>query len=130
MNTVSSLSNYYSFVLPRGLVDETGQVHREGRMRLATAGDELAARQHPQVHQHEEYLALVILSQVIAELGTLKQVSPQQLEGLFTQDLGYLKTFYNQLNQQGHAHLPTQCHACNHAFKIDLALVGEPSATP
>jgi len=29
-------------VLPRGYVDEHGQVHRDGIMRLATARDEIA----------------------------------------------------------------------------------------
>ena len=31
----------YEFVLPRGYVDADGNVHREGVMRLANAGDEM-----------------------------------------------------------------------------------------
>jgi len=37
----------YAFTLPRGLVDSTGEVHREGTMRLATARDEIEPMRDP-----------------------------------------------------------------------------------
>ncbi len=36
-----SLQTEFAFELPRGYVDDEGQVHRHGTMRLATARDEL-----------------------------------------------------------------------------------------
>ena len=127
---MSTLTTAFEFVLPRGLVDESGMVHRQGTMRLATAKDELVAQQHPQVRKHPEYLMLVMLSQVISQLGTLGAVSPLQLERLFTQDLGYLKEFYNRLNQQGHPYVAAHCPECDRTFQIELTLAGESSATP
>ncbi|MBT9316665.1 phage tail assembly protein [Leptothoe spongobia] len=127
---MTTLTTTFEFVLPRGLVDETGQVHRQGTMRLATAKDELVAQQHPQVRKHPEYLMLVMLSQVIGQIGTLSQVSPLQLERLFTQDLSYLKEFYNRLNQQGHPYVAAHCSECDRSFQVELTLAGESFATP
>ena len=39
--TDDRLQTEYAFVLPRGLVDDSGRVHRNGVMRLATAKDEI-----------------------------------------------------------------------------------------
>ena len=43
------LQTIYPFRLPRGYVDADGNLHREGQMRLATAGDELTAMRDPRV---------------------------------------------------------------------------------
>ena len=40
-----SLQTEFDFTLPRGYVDAEGITHREGRMRLATALDEIEALQ-------------------------------------------------------------------------------------
>ena len=37
------METVYDFTLPKGLVDGAGQVHRKGKMRLATARDEINA---------------------------------------------------------------------------------------
>ena len=39
--SAQTLHTEFAFVLPRGYVDETGAIHREGVMRLATARDEI-----------------------------------------------------------------------------------------
>ena len=44
-----SLTTEYEFTLPRGYVDRNGEVHRTGRMRLATARDELEPLRDPTV---------------------------------------------------------------------------------
>ncbi|MEM7794739.1 MAG: phage tail assembly protein [Cyanobacteria bacterium P01_C01_bin.118] len=127
---MTTLTTTFEFVLPRGFVDESGQVHRHGIMRLATAKDELVAQQHPQVRKQPEYLMLVMLSQVISQLGALSNVSPLQLERLFTKDLSYLKEFYNRLNQQGHPYVAAHCPDCDRNFQVELTLAGESLATP
>lgn len=99
-------------------------------MRLATARDEFAALNHAQVRKCPDYLVLVMLSQVITQIGDLSEVSPLQLEGLFTQDLAYLKAFYSHLNQQGYPYLPAQCPDCDHTFNLELSTLGETLATP
>lgn len=125
MLITNPLLTEFSFTLPRGLVDASGEVHCTGVMRLATARDELVAHKHRHVQAYPEYLMLVLLSQVITQLGTLEAVSPEDLENLFTQDLAYLRELFNRINQSGSAKLTTQCPQCNHRFQTDLVLSGE-----
>lgn len=125
MTITHTLSTQLSFTLPRGLVDNSGVAHRQGIMRLATARDELVAYKHRHVQAYPEYLMLVLLSQVVIQLGTLESVSPDDLENLLTQDLAYLRELYNRMNQTGSAQLPVQCPQCSHQFQTELVLSGE-----
>ncbi|MDX2099280.1 MAG: phage tail assembly protein [Leptolyngbyaceae cyanobacterium bins.59] len=125
MMLADPLVTEFSFTLPRGLMDTRGAVHQHGSMRLATARDELIASKHRHVQAYPEYLMLVLLSQVITQLGTLETISPEDLENLFTQDLAYLRELYNRINQTGSVRLPVHCPQCNHQFQTDLVLSGE-----
>ncbi len=125
MTISHTLSTQVSFTLPRGLVDNSGVAHRQGIMRLATARDELVAHKHRHVQAYPEYLMLVLLSQVVIQLGTLENVSPDDLENLLTQDLAYLRELYNRINQTGSAQLSVQCPQCSHQFQTELVLSGE-----
>lgn len=115
----------FEFLLPRGLVDSDGAVHRQGVMRLATAKDEMMVERDRATQQDPGYSDLVMLSRVITQLGSLVTVTPTVLENLFTLDLAYLRDFYNRINQTDQAHLATQCPQCNHEFNVELALSGE-----
>jgi hypothetical protein len=113
----------FEFTLPRGFVDEQGQLHRQGVMRLATAKDELAVqRDRPPSSIHS---SLAMLSRVIIRLGTLTAITPEGLENLFSLDLAYLREFYNRVNQAGEAGIPVQCPHCQQDFKAELTLSGE-----
>ena len=59
----------FPFVLPRGYVDERGQVHREGVMRLATAGDEIWPQTDPRVRENPAYLTVLLLDRTVTQLG-------------------------------------------------------------
>lgn len=115
----------FDFTLPRGWVDEGGQVHRQGVMRLATAADELRVQRDRRVQGFPAYGPLVLLAQVITRLGSVTSVTPELLERLFTQDLAYLREFYNRINQSGQAQVATHCPDCEKAFVVDLTLAGE-----
>lgn len=119
------LRTQFNFTLPRGLVDAEGVVHREGVMRLATAKDEMCVQKNSAAHESEIAAAIAMLSQVIVQLGTLSNLTQQHLENLFSLDLAYLREFYNQINQQGHAQIAAHCPICQHHFKTDLVLAGE-----
>ena len=56
------MTTVYDFELPRGFVDSVGEVHRRGKMRLATAGDEINATRDPRVLANPSYLTIVILA--------------------------------------------------------------------
>ena len=55
----------YEFILPKGLPDENGNLHKKGVMRLATAADEILPLKDPRVQQNPSYLPVIILSRVI-----------------------------------------------------------------
>ena len=56
------METVYEFTLPRGYVDAEGIVHKQGKMRLATAGDEISATRDPRVLSNPSYLTIVVLS--------------------------------------------------------------------
>ncbi len=119
------MNTKFNFILPRGLVDPQGGVHRQGVMRLATAKDEIHVQKDSRVQRDPAYGMLVMLSQVITHLGSLSSVTPELLEELFTRDLAYLREFYNRINQQGNAYIPVQCPQCSNQFSAELSLSGE-----
>ncbi|MEO0967725.1 MAG: phage tail assembly protein [Cyanobacteria bacterium J06639_18] len=122
---MGELQTTFNFVLPKGLVDIDGKVHRQGVMRLATAKDELSLQKDHRIRQEPVYGVLIMLSRVIVSLGELSSVTPENLENLFTRDLAYLREFYNRINQQGNAEIPVQCPQCGHNFREELVLSGE-----
>jgi len=91
------------FTLPKGFVDADGTLHREGRMRLATAADEILPLKDPRVKANPAYLAIIVLSRVVTRLGSLPDVSTRVVEGLFASDLNYLQDLYETFNGEGEA---------------------------
>lgn len=119
------LTTEFDITLPRGLIDEQGILHRHGTIRLATAKDEIAVQKDKRAQQSEAYSILIMLSRVITKLGTLQTITPELLENLFSRDLAYLREFYNRINQQGDAEIPTCCPNCDTKFSTELVLSGE-----
>jgi hypothetical protein len=115
------LHTEYAFVLPRGYVDGSGTVHRDGVMRLATARDEIIPQRDPRVRENEAYLTIILLSRVVTRLGSLAQVHTGVIEGLFASDLAFLQDLYRRVNQEGHTQASVTCPACNHGFTVDVA---------
>ncbi len=94
-----SLQTQYEFTLPRGYVDASGQVHRKGVMRLATARDELEPLRDPTVTGPDDpRLTVLILARVVKTLGDLSMVTAHEIEGLFAADLAFLQDFYGVIN--------------------------------
>lgn len=115
----------HEFTLPMGYVDGEGTLHTEGIMRLATAADEILPLQDPRVKQNPAYLLIILLSRVLVTLGSVKQITPKTIEGLFAADLNYLQDFYNQINGSARDRVATQCPKCQHAFEVDVQNLGE-----
>jgi hypothetical protein len=114
----------YEFTLPKGLVDENGNLHRKGIMRLATAADEILPLKDPRVQQNPAYLTVIILSRVITKLGDL-EVTTKIIEDLFASDLSYLQALYNKINGEGETQLKVTCPHCNKEFETEIANPGE-----
>ena len=119
--TQAELRTEFPFILPRGYVDSSGTVHREGVMRLATAKDEIIPLRDPRVRENEAYLTVLLLSRVITRLGRVGEVHPGIIENLFASDLAFLQDLYRRVNQEGTSQAAVTCPACNHEFTVELA---------
>lgn len=106
-----SFQTEYSFVLPRGFVDMNGEVHQEGIMRLANAGDEIIPLRDPRVQQNAGYLTIILLARVITKLGSLPAVDTNVIEKLYTMDIAYLQDLYQRINTM---EMPTYKGVCPH----------------
>lgn len=98
-NSKGGLQTEFDFTLPRGYVDAGGTLHRKGRMRLATAMDEIAPLRDPRVRANQAYLVIILLARVITHLGTVEVIDTNVVENLFSADLSYLQDFYRQINE-------------------------------
>ena len=85
------METVYEFDLPKGYLDSAGEIHKHGKMRLATAGDEITATRDPRVLSNPSYLTIVLLSKVITELEGLGSVTPANIERMFTADLAFYR---------------------------------------
>lgn len=88
----------FAFELPIGYVDSMGRSHRQGIMRMARTVDEIEPMSDPRVQANPAYATVIILAQVIVSLGTLPDVNPAVIEGMFAGDLNYLQNFYRKIN--------------------------------
>jgi hypothetical protein len=123
-----SVQTEYLFTLPRGYVDASGLVHQTGRMRLATARDEIESYNDPRVQANDAYLPVLLFSRVVLQVGSLVAITPQVIEGLFASDLAYLEDLYQRLNSPGRVVLGVACPHCGAQFQIQVApLEAEPS---
>ncbi|WP_329259737.1 hypothetical protein OG223_39950 [Streptomyces sp. NBC_01478] len=115
-----TLRTEFPFQLPRGYVDESGTVHQDGVMRLATARDELVPLRDVRVQENPAYLSVVLLGRVITRLGTVPMVHDGIVENMFASDLAFLQDFYRQINAEGHTRAAVQCPHCAEPFEVEL----------
>lgn len=118
-------STEVKFTLPRGYVDESGTVHREGSMRFATAADEILPLQDPRVQKNPDYLSVILLTRVITRLGSLPAVDTGVVERLFTADLAYLQDLYQSVNAVEPVKVQAVCPGCGEKFTVEVPSLGE-----
>jgi hypothetical protein len=106
------------FTLPKGYLAPDGTLHKEGLMRLATAADEILPLKDARVQQNPAYLTVILLSRVVTKLGSLPDVHPGLIEGLYASDLSYLQALYQDLNGDGSLTVATACPKCEHRFEV------------
>ena len=112
------LRTEHEFTLPKGYVDREGTVHRTGVMRLATAMDEITPMRDARVKNNDAYLTIIILSRVITQLGSVKDVNTGVVENMFTADLTYLQEFYRSINEGGDSLGLVACPSCETEFEV------------
>ncbi|MBQ9504127.1 MAG: phage tail assembly protein [Lachnospiraceae bacterium] len=119
------METIYDFTLPKGYLDASGELHRKGKMRLATAGDEISATRDPRVLSNPSYLTVVILSRVITEIEGVSAITATLIEKLFTADLAYLQDMYQKINDIEPPTMTVVCPDCGKTFEVPLNFTGE-----
>src|SRR6478609_2259330 len=117
----------HDFTLPVGLLGEDGALHREGTMRLATAGDEILPLQDPRVQRNPAYLTVILLSRVITRFDGIEPVTPHTIETLFAADLAHLQNLYNAINdvEDPAARTDGVCPSCGEDLAVGHERLGE-----
>jgi hypothetical protein len=115
----------FEFTLPKGYIDDQGNLQKTGVMRLATAADEILPLKDPRVVKNPAYLKIVLLSKVITRLGSLQIINTKTIENLFASDLEYLQQLYNKINGEGNTKMKTICPKCKAEFSIEEGNLGE-----
>jgi len=114
----------HPFQLPKGYIDSDGTLHRDGVMRLATAGDEILIMKDARVQALPSYLIILLMSRVIIKLGTLPQINPGIIEGIFAEDLAFLQELYNGINGMGNRRLSVTCPHCKESYEVEVPQPG------
>jgi hypothetical protein len=120
MSAALDVRTEFAFTLPIGYCDDSGTIHRDGVMRLATARDEIMPLRDPRVQDNEAYLTVILLSRVITSLGTLGAINPGVIEGMYAADLAMLQDLYRRVNAEGHTRASVSCPSCQHEFAVDV----------
>lgn len=120
-----SFKTEYEFELPRGFVDENGNLHRRGTMRLATAADEILPMRDQRVQQNPGYLTIILLARVITKLGDLRAIDTKTIERMFTADLAFLQNFYREINETEKLSVSAICPKCEHEHEVDISFLSE-----
>ena len=115
-----SFETEFHFTLPRGYVDDTGMLHREGIMRLANAADEILPLRDPRVQQNPSYLTIILLARVSVRLASLPAVDTKIVEKLFTMDLAYLQDLYQRVNSMETPVYRGVCPHCGEEVEVPI----------
>jgi hypothetical protein len=108
------------FTLPMGYVDTNGNVHREGRMRLATARDEIEPLGDAGVRQNQAYLSVLLVARTVTQIGEITEITPELVEGLYAGDFDHLQRLYERINSNGDSVGVVRCPNCSHEFEVDM----------
>lgn len=119
------LQTEFEFTLPKGFVDEEGNLHQKGTMRLATAADEILPLKDPRVQSNQAYHVVILMSRVVTKLGTLEHINTGLIEKLFATDLAFLQDFYRRINENGTASIRVVCPKCENKFEVEELYQGE-----
>lgn len=119
-----AIQTEFEFELPIGYVDKEGTLHKHGTMRLATAMDEITPLNDMRVQSNQAYLTIVLLTRVVTSLGTLNHITNNVIENLFSADIAFLQTFYQQINENSSVFRVITCPHCNKEIEINLSDLG------
>lgn len=119
------MQTVYDFTLPKGYMDSNGEIHKKGKMRLATAKDEISATRDPRVVSNPSYLTIVILSYVVTEIEGVNALSASVIQDLFTADLAFLQDMYQRINDIEPPKMQVICPECGKVHDVPINFTRE-----
>lgn len=119
------LQTEFEFTLPQGYVDDDGNRHRKGVMRLATAADEIKPLKDPRVQSNGAYLTVILLARVTTSLGSLEEVTTHVIENLYVTDLEHLQDLYQRINAGAADRIDATCPDCGESLSFAVHPGGE-----
>jgi acetylornithine deacetylase/succinyl-diaminopimelate desuccinylase-like protein len=111
----------YEFELPKGYVDEKGQVHREVTIREITGADQ-EAMLNPQLRNNPAKMLTALMARVITRLGTLegRQIDTHVTAGMFKSDRDFLILKLKEIDSGPEMDIDVECPDCGKKFKAML----------
>ncbi len=117
------MSAEFDFLLPVGYMAGDGTLSRTGRMRLATALDEIEIHSDERMLSSERFHDILLFSRVITKIGDITPVTTEIVEELFEVDFRYLQSLYMEKNGQLAAQIESVCPKCHGRNPVNLATV-------
>ena len=89
----------FAFQLPRGYADASGEVHRDGVMRLATAHGTRSSRcARVEGAPEPGGLTVALLAGRSPGSGPSREITPELIEELYAADFDHLQRLYERIN--------------------------------
>ena len=111
----------YAFELPKGYVDEKGEVHKDVALREITGADQ-EAMLNPQFRNNPAKMLTALLARVIVKLGTLdgRQVDTRVTAGMFKSDRDFIIMKLKEIDSGPEMEIDVECPDCGKKFKAML----------
>lgn len=116
-----AIAGEYTFTLPKGYVDEKGQVHRDVTLREITGADQ-EAMLNPQLKNNPAKMLSALLARVIVRLGALepKDIGTHVTGRMFKSDRDFLILKLKEIDDGPEMDIDVECPSCSHKFKATL----------
>ena len=116
-----SVKTDYTFELPKGYVDDKGEVHREVTIREITGADQEAMLSQ-QLRNNPAKMLTALLSRVITKLGTIegKQVDSRVTASMYKSDRDFLIMKLKEIDSGPDMEIDVECPDCGRKFKAML----------
>ena len=119
--TNDPIKTQYAFELPKGYVDEKGQVHQEVALREITGADQ-EAMLNPQLRNNPAKMLTALLARVITKLGTLegRQIDTGVTASMVKSDRDFLILKLKEIDSGPEMEIDVECPDCSKKFKAML----------
>ena len=116
----------FRFTLPKGTGIKTENGHKvTGIMRLVKVKDIVSIERDSTVQKNTGAFYVVLLSKVIEELGSERNINRGTIEKLTPVDFAFLVDFMHEINHQVIKKIPLKCPTCQSDFEGEFEQLGE-----